>query len=38
MPEELSKFEERPNHVRDSLRLLRDYRLNVYRYVPANRE
>jgi hypothetical protein len=37
-PEELSKFEERPNHVRDSLRLLREHRLNAYRTVPADSE
>jgi signal transduction histidine kinase len=34
-PEELSKFEERPKLVRDSLRLLREYRLNVYRTLPG---
>jgi hypothetical protein len=28
---ELSNFEERPDLVRDSLRILREYRLNVYR-------
>jgi len=37
-PEELSKFEERPQLVRDSLRLLREYRLNAYRNVPADSE
>ena len=37
-PEELSKFEERPELVRDSLRLLREFRLNAYRNVPADRE
>jgi hypothetical protein len=33
-PEELSKFEERPYLVRESLRLLRDNELNVYRPKP----
>jgi hypothetical protein len=32
-PEELAKFEERPDLVRDSLRLLRKYKLNAYRPV-----
>jgi hypothetical protein len=35
-PEELSKFEEHPKLVRDSLRLLREYRLNVYRTGPTD--
>jgi hypothetical protein len=35
-PEELSKFEERPELVRDALRLLREYRLNAYRNVPVD--
>lgn len=30
-PEELSRFAERPELVRDSLRLLREHKLNVYR-------
>lgn len=30
-PEELSKFGERPEQVRDSLRLLREHKLNAYR-------
>jgi hypothetical protein len=34
-PEELSKFEERPELIRDSLRLLREHRLNAYRNVPG---
>lgn len=37
-PEELSKFEERPNLVRDSLRLLREHRLNAYHTASADRE
>jgi len=37
-PEELSKFEERPELVRDSLRLLREYRLNAYRTTSVDRE
>lgn len=36
--EELSKFEERPELVRASLRLLREFRLNAYRNFPADRE
>ncbi|MCX5848705.1 MAG: hypothetical protein NTW65_04585 [Deltaproteobacteria bacterium] len=35
-PEELAKFEERPELVRDSLRLLREHRLNAYCAVPAD--
>jgi hypothetical protein len=38
MPEELSKFAERPELIRDSLRLLREYKLNVYRPAPADRK
>jgi len=34
-PEELSRFAERPELTRDSLRLLRDYKMNVYRTKPA---
>jgi hypothetical protein len=37
-PEELSKFAERPELVRDSLRLLREYKLNVYHTAPVDRE
>ena len=37
-PEELSKFLESPERVRDSLRLLREYKLNAYRTKSAERE
>jgi hypothetical protein len=37
-PEELSKFFESPERVRDSLRLLREYKLNAYRTSSAERE
>jgi hypothetical protein len=35
-PEELSKFAERPELVRESLRLLREYKINVYRTEPVD--
>jgi len=34
--DELSKFEERPELVRQSLKVLREYHLNVYRSTSAN--
>jgi hypothetical protein len=37
-PEELSKFAERPELIRDSLQLLREYKLNVYRPAPTDRK
>jgi hypothetical protein len=37
-PEELSKFAERPELIRNSLRLLREHKLNVYRPAPAERK
>jgi hypothetical protein len=37
-PEELSKFLERPELVRDSLLILREYKLNVYRPLSADKE
>jgi hypothetical protein len=36
-PEELSKFLESPERVRDSLRLLREYKLNAYRAKSAEK-
>ena len=36
--EELSKFAERPEQVRASLRILREYKLNAYRTKHADRE
>ncbi len=33
-PEELSRFAERPEVIRESLRLLREYKMNVYRAKP----
>jgi hypothetical protein len=35
--EELAKFTERPEQVRASLRLLREYKLNAYRRMSADR-
>lgn len=37
-PEELSKFAERPEVVRESLLLLREHKLNVYRHAPVDRK
>lgn len=37
-PDEFSQFGERPYLVHDTLRLLREYKLNVYRHLPDDRK